>query len=271
MNEHRTRRRLLQVAGTATVAGLAGCSSSEGRTIPERPATVQVRIENVAPTDYYASDSSTGGGIWFSAGAYTLQDSYDHKISSRRAIEGPAASTALEALAEAGDPTGFEGEPGLVDELDSYTEGYEADTFGADDIVGEPDDPSSVPDGPHIAPGQAFEFTVEADPGNPLSLATKLIPSNDIFLAPDLYFEPWPWGGEPPLDADLTERLTLWDAGTEPNQQPGFGADQLPSQQSPDQGADEGAVIRKLSEVDDGYDYPAVEDIIKLELTPQPP
>jgi len=93
------------------------------------------------------------------------------------------------------------------------------------------------------------------------------VPSNDVFVAPDesgiALFE----NGKP-VSGDVTDAVTLWDAGTEPNGQPGYGPDQAPAQDSPDQGDDEGGVVRPLTAVDDGHRYPATGDLLTLSLTP---
>ena len=85
-------------------------------------------------------------------------------------------------------------------------------------------------------PGEAYEFTIEASPGYRLSLATMFVQSNDWFLAldgVDLF------DGDTPIEGDVTEHVTLWDAGTEADQVPGVGADQAPRQAGPDTGADD--------------------------------
>ncbi len=268
------------------------------------PVTMTVRIENVAPTDFYPSDASTGGQIWITPGAYAV-----HTGSNPIYTTGGSASIGLEALAEAGPPTGFPNEPGLVDELammadgsmdddDSMDDGGD-DSMGDDDsmddsddsmdddsmasptvvdwgaytpdnTVADPNDPmGEVPGAPPIAPGGAFEFDIEAEPGQHLSVASMFVPSNDIFFsAAEGGISLWPEDGEP-VEGDVTDSIDLFDAGTEPNGEPGFDPDQAPAQSSPDQGADEGGVVRPLSEVNDGYEYPAVEDAIQVTLTPQ--
>jgi hypothetical protein len=258
------------------------------------PVTMTVRIENVAPTDFYPSDASTGGQIWITPGAYGV-----HTGPNPIYTEGEAASIGLEALAEAGPPTGFEGEPGLVDELAEMGGGdMNDDSMGDDDsvdddsmdddgmesspevlhwgaytpenTVADPNDPmGDVPGAPPIAPGGAFEFEIEAEPGHRLSFASMFVPSNDLFFsAGEAGITLWPEGGDP-VDGDVTDSVDLFDAGTEPNGEPGFDPDQAPAQDTPDQGGDEGGVVRALSDVDDGFDYPAVEDTIQVTLTPQ--
>ncbi len=57
----------------------------------------------------------------------------------------------------------------------------------------------------------------------------------------------------------------LWDAGTEVNQYPGAGLDQAPRQSDPDTAPVEGAPIGL---VDDGFTYPAVDEVIRVTITP---
>ncbi len=224
----------------------------------------RIRIENVASTDTYASDASTGGAVWLTPGAYGV-----HGGSNPILTEGSSASPGLEAIAEAGIPTGFSGEPGLVSELSGDSAVSEAGAFTPADTVTDPNDPTGeVPGAPPIAPGGAFEFTVEALPGEKLSLATMFVPSNDLFYAPGPNGIPLFDASGTPRNGDVTGEVELWDAGTEPNGQPGFGPDQAPAQGSPDQGADEGGVVRRIGNVDDGYAYPTVSDSISVSVTP---
>jgi hypothetical protein len=63
--------------------------------------------------------------------------------------------------------------------------------------------------------------------------------------------------------------VTLWDAGTEVNEEPGAGPNQAPRQSGPDTGDEEMAGVRPIAEVDDGFSYPAVADVIGVTVTPQ--
>ena len=121
-----------------------------------------------------------------------------------------------------------------------------------------------VPGAPAIAPGGAFEI----EPIRWLSIASMVVPSNDVFIAPERWIPIWP-ADAAPLDTDLTDKLALWDAGTEPNGEHGFGPDQPPTQSAADQEAAEDGVVRQLSTVDDGHDYPAVEDIVRVTISPE--
>ncbi|MEZ5831445.1 MAG: spondin domain-containing protein [Dongiaceae bacterium] len=112
-----------------------------------------------------------------------------------------------------------------------------------------------------FAPG--LEFTVTAKPGDRLSFATMFVQSNDKFYAPA--------GGSlalfdangDPISGDLTTFIRLFDAGTEVDQRPGAGSDQAPRQKTANQGPDQGGVV---AEANDGFVYPAVGEVIHLEI-----
>lgn len=116
-----------------------------------------------------------------------------------------------------------------------------------------------------IGPGGAFEFTIVAKQGSQLSFATMYAQSNDLFYAPDEGgIALWDDGGEPTA-GDVTDQVMLWDAGTEVNERPGYGANQAPRQSAPDTGEEENGVVRL---VDDGFTYPPVEEVIRVTITP---
>ncbi|NQW20341.1 MAG: hypothetical protein HQ477_06415 [Chloroflexi bacterium] len=75
-------------------------------------------------------------------------------------------------------------------------------------------------------PGDLFTFEFDAAPGDSLSFASMFVPSNDFFFAPSeegiqLYDD-----AGVPISGDVTDQITLWDAGTEANQEPGAGSEQ---------------------------------------------
>ena len=306
MSNHTSRRRFLAVAGSTTIAALAGCSGGEGgggstetdsmdgettesmdgettesasepmdggttetESMDEgmESVTVTVRVANVAPTDVYGAETPTGGAVWLTPGAFAV-----HTGENPVFTPDESASVGLEALAEAGPPTGFEGETGLLGELRERTGSMGVVAAGAytpDDTVADPNDPTGeVPGAPPVAPGGAFEFDVEAQPGHRLSFASMFVPSNDVFVAPGASgIALWPADGDP-VEGDVTAAIDLWDAGTEPNGPPGRGPDQAPAQERPTQGADEDGVVRRLSDVDDGHSYPAASEVVRVTLTP---
>lgn len=309
MTEHNTRRRFLTTSGGLATLALAGClgdggtddrmddggetdgddgmgNEGDGMDGDDEMAgdgemdgddetgdedgmtesvTVRVRIENVASSSFYPADTSTDGAVWLTPGAYAVHTG-ENPIYE---VDEPA-SVGLEALAEAGPPTGFEGEDGLVDELGASTAVLHSGAYTPENTVADPNDPTGeVPGAPPIAPGGVFEFEAEVAPGQRLSFASMFVPSNDAFVSTDeAGISLWPENGEP-TEGDVTDAVALFDAGTEPNAEPpGTGPDQAPAQDAPDQGADGDGVVRRLSDVDDGHEYPAVEDVVQVTVTP---
>lgn len=112
-------------------------------------------------------------------------------------------------------------------------------------------------------PGDMYSFSFEAGPGTLLSFATMFVKSNDLFYAPsgegiELF------SGGVALTGDITSQIMLYDAGTEVNEEPGSGPNQ------PLNGGDAGIVengsVKEISEVMDGFTYPAVSENIKVSL-----
>ncbi len=264
---------------------------------PVNDWTFTVRIENVSDaTTLMTSDGMThpvplAPGVWVvHSGADPL-----FTVGSDERGEG------LAAIAEDGDPSGLgtevEGRTGLttpiapgafaVHRLPMVLFDDGAADFGDGlEAVAEDGDPSmlgtslaanpavlssgvfNTPDGaagPAPAfPGDSYSFQVTAEVGDRLSFATMLVQSNDLFFAAgdegiSLF------NGDSPVNGDVTSQFMLWDAGTEVNELPGAGLNQAPRQSGPDTGTDEnGDVV----EVNDGFTYPAVNEVIRVTITP---
>ncbi len=149
----------------------------------------------------------------------------------------------LEAIAEDGDPSG----------LVASVEGAAA--FNTPDGADEP--------GP-VFPGSSYSFQFEAEPGYAVSFATMFIQSNDLFYGPDSSGIALFDDDGSPRTGDVTEDVTLWDAGTEDNQWPGAGPDQAPRQSGPDTGGGRSGDVRL---VDDDFTYPADDQVIRVTLS----
>lgn len=114
-------------------------------------------------------------------------------------------------------------------------------------------------------PGDAYVFTITAMPGDRLSFATMFVQSNDLFFAPvEEGIALFDSGGMAEA-GDITGMILLWDAGTEVNEEPGIGLNQAPRQSGANTGGDEGGAVRQ---VNDGYVYPDVNEVIRVTLTP---
>jgi len=71
-----------------------------------------------------------------------------------------------------------------------------------------------------LLPDHAYQFQIAANPGDHLSLATMLVQSNDVFVAPAetgiaLFDE-----SGMPIHGNMAQQFPLWDAGTEVNEAP---------------------------------------------------
>ncbi len=122
-------------------------------------------------------------------------------------------------------------------------------------------------DGPAPAlPGGTYGFDVAAGPGDRLSFATMVVQSNDLFLATPPEGIPLYDGGTP-LDGDITDRLAVWDAGTEADEPLGEGPNQAPRQAGPDTGAaDPDPTVRMVAGDDVGL--PPMFELAEVTVTP---
>ncbi len=118
-----------------------------------------------------------------------------------------------------------------------------------------------------LKPGQAYEFSFTASPGDRLSFTEMFGQSNDLFFSPDengiALFSP----SGSPIGGTFSGAIHLWDAGTEVNQEPFVGSDQAPRQSAPDTGAAENGTVRPIYWVDDGFTYPNAISSIKVTIT----
>ncbi len=167
-------------------------------------------------------------------------------------MPGMPASAGLEAYAETGDPTMLAGEVTVSDGI------HQAGAFFTP--VG------GMGPGP-AHPGMAYEFTVVGRPGDMLTFATGFAQANDLFYAPG------PDGialfpdGARPFSGDVTDMLTLWDAGTELNERPGSGLSQVLRQTAPDMGTPEMEMVDERKVCFVYPDITSVMDFIKVTIT----
>ncbi|MBT4073403.1 MAG: hypothetical protein HOE75_06945 [Chloroflexi bacterium] len=114
-------------------------------------------------------------------------------------------------------------------------------------------------------PGDSFTFEFDAAPGSALSFATMFVPSNDFFFAPGedgiALFD----SEGSPISGDVTSAVSLWDAGTEADQEPGAGSEQpLMNGGNADDTADTNTSVREAA--DTFGNLPAVGDVVKVSL-----
>jgi hypothetical protein len=207
----------------------------------------KLRIENVSTDNLLMSKSGGSAPAGLSPGVMILYSGHSKPIFK----EGQMVSgDALEKLAE-------DGNPGPLADSARKMGGMSVQVFNTP--VGK-DQP-----GP-IGPGGAYEITFAANPGVRLMLAEMFGQSNDLFYSPDPKgIDLFDKNGEP-IQGDITGMIQLWDAGTEVNQEPGFGEDQAPRQKAPNTGADEHG---KVGKVQDGFTYPQTAQVLKVTISHQ--
>ena len=121
-----------------------------------------------------------------------------------------------------------------------------------------------------IMPGDSYEISFSIAPntvpmsGARFSFASMFIQSNDLYYAFGPNGLPLFDSNGNPVTGDVTDQVSLYDAGTEVNEEPGTGANQAPRQSGADTGADEDGIIQSIAQVNDGFDYPAVDDVIQV-------
>lgn len=161
------------------------------------------------------------------------------------------AGTALETLAEDGDPTALQtvlaNEAGV--EVVRVISTKDAVTYAA------------AP----IHPGESAATVIHIGPDSRISFAAMFGQSNDAVVAT------LP-GGVALVAADGALAplvpLLLYDIGTELNQEPGVGVDQAPRQAAANTGAEEGGVVSELDGIDvAGWSWPAAESFVVLVAT----
>jgi hypothetical protein len=161
----------------------------------------------------------------------------------------PDAGLGLEQLAETGNPSRLAG--ALESQAGVAQVGADASPLGAS------------ADGP-LTPGQGYEFQVTARPGDQLSVAWMFGQSNDLFYSNDRPIALFT-AGDKPASGTMTAQLSLWDAGTEVNEEPGLGPNQGPRQAAPDAGV---AEHEGIAHVHDRFRYPRTDDVLRLTIAP---
>jgi len=160
----------------------------------------------------------------------------------------------IEAIAEDGNPTMLGGKLSTLD----------GELAGA--VFNMP--VGAAAPGP-ILPGSKYQFSFTASPGDALSFASMLAATNDVFFAPkDTGIALFDASGAP-VSGDLTSLISLWDAGTEGNEEPGIGPNTVTNQPAPNTGTPGEGKVQLLSDVNDGFTYPAPSAVLKVSIASQ--
>ena len=202
----------------------------------------KVRIENIS-TGEQMNPSGTKYPFALSPGMYVVSEKEMPLFKV-----GKKAEMGIEMQAEDGNPMGLI--EALSGKVGNARLGFFNKPVGAD---------MPAP----ILPGGAFEFEVDAVEGQKLTLTTMFGQSNDLFYAPTKAINLFEKGQ--PLSGDITDKLMLWDAGTEVNEEPGTGANQAPRQKMANMGMDEKSVVKLVT---DNFKYPDTKSVLRVTVTP---
>jgi len=119
-----------------------------------------------------------------------------------------------------------------------------------------------------ILPGKKYQFSFKASPGDAFSFASMLAATNDVFFAPGQNGIELFDAEHKPISGDISDQVSLWDAGTEANEEPGIGPNTVTNQLAPDTGAPGEDVVQLLSDVPgDDYPYPAADAVLKVTIS----
>ncbi|HMP47991.1 MAG TPA: spondin domain-containing protein [Oligoflexia bacterium] len=140
------------------------------------------------------------------------------------------------------------------------------------EVIGVATEPSSGNTG-ILAPGQSFTLLLSANSTDArLSLASSFLQGNDIVIAtPDLGVPLFSSDGVP-LTGDISDQMDLYDIGTEKNEAPGIGPNQVlrqnpkPPEGQVSAGTPENQPVKLISEVNDGFSYPRARDSIRITI-----
>jgi len=229
--------------GLMMMAGLLfGMNAATFAKPKKKQAKFKVRIENISSGEQ-VNASGTKYPFALSPGMYVVSEKEMPLFKV-----GKKAALGIEMQAEDGNPML------LVDSLSGKVGNAYLGVFNTP--VG-----ANMP--APILPGGAFEFEVDAVEGQKLTLTTMYGQSNDLFYAPSKAIELFE-NGEP-LNGDITEKMMLWDAGTEVNEEPGTGANQAPRQKMANMGMIEKGVVKLVV---DSFNYPQTKSVLRVTVTP---
>lgn len=211
----------------------------------KRTATFKVKIENIGSQDGLAAADGTKYPFALSPGMFVVNHKKQYLFD-----ENKKADLALELQAEDGSPETLSKK--LLTKVGSIHMGIFNTPAGADKP------------GP-LLPGGVYEFSFTGSEDMKFNLIAMYGQSNDLFYAPRVALDLFDKEGNP-LTGDITDKLLLWDAGTEVNQDPGVGDEQAPRQKMANTGKAENGVVTLVK---DGFTYPNTKDVLRVTITAQ--
>lgn len=194
------------------------------------PTRFTVKIENISSAEGMTASDGMKFPFALSPGMFVL--------STKNAPlfrEGKGArANGLEMQAEDGDPSG------LVKSLETM--------HHASNLHGVFNTPVGAMGAGPIRPVDSYEYSFTAMPGMKLFSTMMFGQSNDWFYAPDANGIALFDAKGNPISADVTDKLILWNAGTEIDEEIGIGPNQGPRQKGMNTGVDERGVVRRVND-----------------------
>lgn len=230
-----------------TTRALPAASAIVDVSVTESNGTFTIQLQNISG-DEHAIDTPISPVFYA-----THDDSWSLFTTGEPAPDG------LEGLAEDGAPAAL------------VTASTGAEGVGTAAAVTTPDGAASAGAAPT---GSSFTFQVTPDEEHPfLSFASMVGTTNDAFLAlPPAGVRLLDDQGDPrdaeDVQADIMDRLSVWDAGTEANEVPGIGANQAPRQPAANTGpADPNAQVRRYADSTNDLADDALDAFVNVTIT----
>jgi len=208
-------------------------------------------IENIAEDGFSQVEAmrateNTGLTVPFSPGVWAI-----HRIGTRPLFSrgNPDFGNGLEAIAEDGNPEA------LANALSNNSDVGQSAIFNTP--VGS-DTPAP------IGSGGRYQFSFTAIPGDRLSLATMFVQSNDWIYSFNEIGLPL-FDGNMPISGDFTNSIRFYDVGTEIDEFPGAGLNQVIRQAAANTGAvDADNTVRRVDAVPDNV--PRKNELIRVTI-----
>ena len=194
------------------------------------PTKFKIKVENISATEGMTASDGTKFPFALSPGMFVLSMKNSPLFAENKA----ARPNGLEMQAEDGDPSG------LVKSLEAM--------HHASNLHGVFNTPVGAMGAGPIRPGDSYEYNFTAMPGMKLFTTMMFGQSNDWFYAPDTNGIALFDAKGNPVGGDITQKLILWNAGTEADEEIGIGPNQGPRQKGMNTGTDEHGVVRRVQD-----------------------
>src|SRR5215212_5377127 len=225
----RKHRRLLLGLALLTACCLAQLTVAVATHKPTA-TNFSVRVENISNAEGMTASNGDKFPFALSPGMFVLSEKNAPLFTEGK----PARANGLEMQAEDGDPSGF------VKSLEAM--------HHASNLHGVFNTPVGAMGAGPIRPGDSYEYTFTAMPGMKFFMTMMFGQSNDWFYAPDTNGIPLFDAKGNPVSGDVTNKLILWNAGTEVDEEIGIGPNQGPRQKGMNTGTDEHGVVRRVQD-----------------------